>query len=205
MPTKLILIRHGQTHWNLKRRYCGFNDIDLNDKGKKQAKKLRQRLAGEKIHKVYSSDRKRTVQTAKIIFNGLKIEEIPQLREIHFGCFEGLTHNEIIKKYRAIYKNWLKDPFNNVIPDGETLSDFRKRIVTVFRKIISLDRGKTIAVVCHGGSISIFVTHILKTNNFWKYIPHSASVSIIEYRNNKARIKLFDDIKHLVPPSVGYR
>lgn len=197
MATRLILIRHAETDWNLKRRYCGSSDIDLNGTGKRQAQKLRKRLKTERVYRVYSSDRKRAVETAKIVFGSSGIEKIPGLREMHFGCFEGLTHNQILKRYAKVYKKWLNDPFSAVVPDAESLKTFSKRIATAFKKIVSLNRNKTTAVVCHGGSIGVFITCILKTDGFFKYIPHSASVSIIEYKNNKARIKLFDDIKHL--------
>ena len=197
MATKLILIRHGVTGWNLEKRYCGFKDIILSKQGKKQAEKLRQRLNREKIHKIYSSDKKRAIQTAKITFKGMKVERVADLREMHFGCFEGLTHREIIKKHSRIYKKWLDDPFSIAIPKGEKLSAFKKRVVSTFKKIISSNRNKTIAVVCHGGSISIFMTSILKTKDFWKNIPASGSLSIIEYKNGKPKIRIFNDASHL--------
>jgi broad specificity phosphatase PhoE len=197
MPTRLILIRHGSTDWNSEKRYSGFIDIGLNDKGKNEARSLYKRLKQEKIHKVYTSDRKRAIQTAKIIFRKQEIETIPDLREIHFGCFEGLTHKEIIKKHSKIYKKWLNYPFRVAIPGGEDLNDFRKRIINTVKKIISLNPNKTIAAVCHGGPISILITKILKSNNFWRQIPASASLSIIEYENGKAKIRLLNDTAHL--------
>jgi broad specificity phosphatase PhoE len=203
MPTKLILIRHGETTWNFQRRYCGFANVALSDNGKRQAKSLAGRLKTEKIHKIYSSDRKRAIQTAKIIFRDSKIERIPELREIHFGCFEGLTHKQILKKYPGLYKKWLKDPYNTIIPSGEKLADFKKRITRIFKKIISLNPGKTTAVVCHGGSISILITGILKNRNFWKYIPGSASVTVVEYRNGKPSIAVLNDTYHLSPPPAA--
>ncbi len=197
MATKLLLIRHGETDWNLKKRYCGHNDISLNATGKDQARRLRQRLEKEKIHKVYSSDRKRAVETARIVFGALEIETIPQLREIHFGSFEGLTHNQIIKRHRRVYEKWLKDPFNNHIPGGEPLPDFRERIASAFNQIISHNRNKIVAVVCHGGSISILISHILKTNTFWEFMPHSTGLTVIEYANAKPMIRLLNDTSHL--------
>lgn len=197
MATKLILIRHGETDWNLRRRYSGFVDIGLNEKGKIQAKKLYERLKEEDIHRVYASDQKRAIQTAKIVFKGVEIEKIPDLREVHFGVFESLTYKEIMKKHSIVYKKWLKDPFSITIPKGEDLRDFKKRIIKSLKNIISLNKNKTVAVVSHGGAISVFINNILKSKEFWKQIPNSASLSIIEYKNNKARIRLFNDITHL--------
>lgn len=197
MATRLFLIRHGQTNWNLKKRYCGFLDIDINKMGKMQARRLQKRLQAEKIHKVYSSDRKRAINTAKIAFKGAEIERVPGLREMHFGVLEGLTYRQIMKRHPEVYKKWLSDPFGITIPKGEPLSDFRKRIVRAIKKIISLNPNKTVAVVCHGGAISIFLTHLFKSKDFWNQIPHSASLSIVEFRQGKARVKLLDDTSHL--------
>ncbi|MEK6714533.1 MAG: histidine phosphatase family protein [Candidatus Omnitrophota bacterium] len=198
MSTKLILIRHGETVWNAKKRYCGTNDIGLSKKGKIQAEKLRHRLKDEIVHRVYTSDRKRAVQTAKIIFNGSKvIEKIPDLREIHFGRFEGLTHKQILRKYAAVYKKWLSDPYKNHAPKGEKLIDFRKRVISEFKAITRKNSGRSTAIVCHGGVISVFITHILGKKDFWKHIPHSASITIIEYKNRKLKIALFNDTNHL--------
>ena len=149
------------------------------------------------MHRVYSSDRKRALETAEIIFKGTIIERVPDLREIHFGIFEGKNHKEILKKEPRIYKKWLKRPFNVAIPGGESFVDFRKRIITAFKKIVLHNKGKTIAVVCHGGAISVILNNILKSDDFWKAMPGSASLSIIEYKNTKAEIAVFNDISHL--------
>jgi broad specificity phosphatase PhoE len=198
MATKLILIRHGETAWNAQRRYCGFKDVRLSAKGKLQAELLSKRLKAKNIDKVYTSDRKRALETAKVIFRGYRIKKIPDLGEMHFGCFEGLTYTEIMRKYPQVYARWLKEPYGSRIPGGEDLAGFRKRVTFAFKKIISLNADKTIAVVCHGGTIGIFLSYILKTKDFWKRVPHAASLSILECKNSKIKIRLFNDISHLV-------
>ncbi|MDP2938851.1 MAG: histidine phosphatase family protein [Candidatus Omnitrophota bacterium] len=197
MSTKLILIRHGETDWNLQGRYCGLQDVELNRKGKRQASLLYKRLKVGRIHKVYSSDRKRAIQTAKIVFKGLDIERLSDLREMHFGIFEGLTYGQITKGYPQIYKKWLDSPLSSNIPQGENFYSFRKRILKVVRKIVSLNYNKTIAIVCHGGTIGILINHILKSRDFWRHIPASSSLSIVEYKNGKPKIRLLNDISHL--------
>lgn len=198
MATKLILIRHGQTDWNLEKRYCGFMDIDLNGQGKAQAFCVHKRLKGVKVDKVYTSDRLRAIHTADIIFEGRRYEKIPDLREIHFGIFEGLTYDAIMEKYSGLYTRWMSDPYSVTIPEGENLDDFKRRVVSAFQKIVSSQEGRTIAVVCHGGVISIFITEILKTRDFWKQIPGSASMSIVEYAGAAPVISLLNDTAHLV-------
>ncbi len=197
MKTKLILIRHGQTYWNAQKRYCGFMDVKLSPKGRRQAEKLHHRLKREKIHHVYASDRKRAIETAQIVFKESQIKKIKGLREMHFGCFEGLTHKQIMKEHAGVYQKWLNDPFNCKIPKGETLDSFKKRVVDALRKIVRDNQGKTAAVVFHGGAISIFITMLLKNKDFWKWIPSSTAMSVIEYEDKKPKVLLLNDDSHI--------
>ena len=119
------------------------------------------------------------------------------MREMHFGILEGLTHDEILKKYPEVYSRWLKNPYSVTIPGGESMPGFKKRIIKALKKIIAGYKDKTVAVVCHGGAISVFITHILKTKDFWRNIPGSASLSIIEYKKKKPKIQLLNDTSHL--------
>jgi broad specificity phosphatase PhoE len=197
MATKLFLIRHGSTDWNLKQRYCGFVDIALNNKGRIQAKRLRRKLNNQTVHKVYCSDRKRAIQTAGIVFKGYDIGKVPALREMHFGIFEGLTYKQIMKKFPHTYKKWISNPFKTIIPSGESPAILRKRVVKAFKEIVLRHPNQTVAVVCHGGTISAFINHILKSKDFWKHIPQSASITILELKNGKFKINIFNDISHL--------
>jgi alpha-ribazole phosphatase len=183
MATKIILIRHGQTSFNSKKIYCSFSDAGLNMLGIKQAEKLRARLTRENIHRVYSSDFKRAFQFAKLVFKGFIIEKSTELREMDFGIFEGLTHNQISKRYPKLYRAWLNDPFNTVIPNGDRLYDFSNRIRLFLKKIIAANKNKTIAFVTHGGPIKVIMSDILKTKNIWKVNAKPGSVNIIEYKN----------------------
>jgi len=198
MAVKLILIRHGQTDCNLEKRYSGFMDIELNDTGKFQVELLSSRIKLEPIDRVYCSDRKRAVQSAEIIFKNRDKQILPDLREINFGVFEGLTYKEIIERYPEVSRKWFEDPFNNNIPEGEALYDFEKRVLISFERIIKDNKGNTVAVVSHGGTISILINAILKQNDFWKQIPGSASMSTVEYNGDAARIRVFNDTSHLV-------
>lgn len=197
MATTLILIRHGSTGWNRQKRYCGFKDVGLSALGKMQSRRVRKKIGLNPIKQVYTSDRKRAIQTARIIFSDKPITRIKGLKEINFGIFEGLTHKQIIKKYPLIYSRWLKDPFCNCIPKGESLKNFQKRVVAAFKKIIALNPHETSAVVCHGGVISVYVNHIRKQKKFWETIPKAASLSIIKKHKRSVRVKQFNDTSHL--------
>ncbi|MDP2831566.1 MAG: histidine phosphatase family protein [Candidatus Omnitrophota bacterium] len=188
MTTQLILIRHGITAWNKQGRYCGYKDVGLSRQGKAQVTKLRAGIKNINIDRIYCSDRKRALQTRAILFGRSYFIKLKGLREINFGVFEGLKHDEIVEKYPEVYKKWLKDPFKIRIPEAESMQAFKKRVLRVMKKITHLNRGKTIAVVCHGGVIGIFVSSILKSRNFWRHVPSASSVTVVEYKNNKFKV-----------------
>ncbi len=197
MGTKIILIRHGQTDGNAKKQYCGLLDMELNAQGCLQVEKLARRLEKEAIHRIYASDRKRALESARIIFKGCRINKIAELREINFGIFEGKSHQEIRESNADIYDKWLTDPYNTVVPGSESLMDFQGRVTRALGRIVLANANKTTAIVCHGGTISVILSRINDSRTFWELIPGSASLNIIEYVNNKAEIVLFNDTTHL--------
>ena len=172
MPTRLVLIRHGMTDWNRQKRYCGYKDAGLNSLGRRQAGKLRKKLKNTRFDVIYTSDRKRAIQTAMIIFGSARIIKIKDLREMDFGALEGLTHSEAMKKWPVIYKKWLDNPLKNFIPGAERLGFFQKRVKGAIKKIVRFNRGKAIAIVCHGGTIRMLSG----------YIPAAATITIMEYQ-----------------------
>jgi broad specificity phosphatase PhoE len=197
MTTRLLLIRHGITAWNKQRRYCGRLDVGLSREGRQQAAKLRRQLQGVSFDKVYCSTKKRALQTCRIIFDTAKFTKVAGLREINFGVLEGLRHGEIMQKYGRLYENWIEDPYKNLIPKAEPIQAFKKRIRRALKKIACRNHGKTVAVVCHGGVIGIFVSSVLKSKDFWRYVPKATSVTAVEYEKGRPRIKKFNDIAHL--------
>ena len=184
MTTKLILIRHGITAWNKQGRYCGYKDVGLSNQGKLEVVKLRKSLNKISFDRIYCSDRKRALQTKAILFGKIDFVRIKGLREINFGVLEGLKHDEIMEKYPEVYKKWLEDPYKGRIPRAEPMQVFKKRVGAAIKKIVLSNCGKTIAVVCHGGVIAIFVSSILKSKDFWSYVPSPASITIVEYKSN---------------------
>ncbi len=195
--TRLVLIRHGITEWNKQGRYCGHKDIGLSSEGRAQAARLARKLKAVKFDKIYCSDRKRAFQTSRIIFKGADLITVKELREINFGVLEGLRHKEIMEEYGDIYEKWLKDPYKNNIPKAEPMSVFRKRIKTAIANIIRSNSNKTIAIVCHGGAIGVFVNSILKMSDFWSCVPSAASITMVECSAGKQRLGKFNDSTHL--------
>jgi alpha-ribazole phosphatase len=199
MSTKLILIRHGETEWSYQKRYCGFTDIDLNEKGRWQARKLYKRLGREKIHKIYSSDMKRTVQFAMIVFKDMPPEELLHLREMNFGIFEGFTYGDIMEKYPQVYGKWLENPLRIIIPQGESLHSLARRVRKAVSRILSQNSNSTVAVFTHAGPIRVIVCDVLKLDlrEIRQIEQDLASISIIEYVKGSGKIHLLNDISYL--------
>ncbi|MBW2004816.1 MAG: alpha-ribazole phosphatase [Deltaproteobacteria bacterium] len=199
MSTKVILIRHGETDWSYQKRYCGFTDIGLNEKGRQQARRLHKRLTKEKVHKIYSSNMKRTVQFAKIVFKDVSIKEMVYLREMNFGIFEGLTYQDIMEKYPRIYRNWLENPLDIIIPRGESLRTLARRVRKALKRILSQNSDKKVAVFTHGGPIRVILCDILKLDlkGIWKIEQELASISIIEFVEGRGKVYLLNDISYL--------
>jgi broad specificity phosphatase PhoE len=180
MPSRLILIRHGRTRWNAEGRYMGSTDIDLDPEGIAQAHMLRKRFAAESVDRVYSSDRARAMNFARIIFPGMAIEAAPMLREMDFGVIEGMTHDEIAAKYPEAYSRWLSDIDGSTMPRAEPMPDFRKRVIGAVNGIIARCNDLTAALVTHGGPISVVMSKAAQRGDFWSLIPGHASVSVLE-------------------------
>ena len=150
--TTLILIRHGETNWNIEGRYTGQSDIPLNTLGFQQAESLATKLRADKIDAIYSSDLQRASETARILRtdNDIPLYLDARLREIHQGEWEGLYFNEIYVWYRQAWEQRKNTSLEVVSPGGETVGEVRQRVLEVVREIIDQHSGETIAIVSHG-------------------------------------------------------
>ncbi len=128
--TRILLVRHGRTEDAAARRYSGRRDVPLDEYGREQARILAGRLAGEAIDLALTSDLARAVLTAGIILGGRPVSAVPdpRLREIDFGLWEGLTHEEILARDGEAYRRWLDDPMAP-IPSGECLPSMVERVL----------------------------------------------------------------------------
>jgi probable phosphoglycerate mutase len=151
--TTILLVRHGETDWNLERRVQGHSDRALNETGRAQARKLADALAEEPIDAVFSSDLLRAHETARIVAErrGLEVTAIPDLRERHFGTWEGLTDDEIFERFPgAKTGTW---------GDAETREEMAGRVLESLRRIAEAHPGGRVLVVSHGGPLRAVLTH----------------------------------------------
>ncbi|KAF0134971.1 MAG: hypothetical protein FD145_352 [Candidatus Saganbacteria bacterium] len=183
---RLILVRHGETDNNMK--YNGITDVSLSHNGRLQAELIKKRLENEPIAKIYTSDLSRAVETAKTINlpHGVDLEIEPDLREINFGLWEGLTFSEINIRYNEQFKKWMEKTTDFRFPEGETLGEVRKRAAKVLTRIKK--EQKDIIMVGHGGPIRIILCEVLNLDlsNFWKISIDQGSINVVKLEKGGA-------------------
>jgi len=198
---RLLLVRHGETEYNSTYRIMGASDIDLSEKGFLQAEKLGERLAGEKIDAVYSSDLCRAVSTTQAAVNSrnLKINVSSALREMNYGMAEGMTYDELKKAYPGIAEYVRNFNTNLKFPGGESFLEFVSRSTGFMDAISEYKEDQTVLIVTHGGVIKVLVCHLLGIDQVhWQQIRiDNASLSIISTYENRVILSLLNDTSHL--------
>jgi 2,3-bisphosphoglycerate-dependent phosphoglycerate mutase len=200
--TQLIIVRHGQTQWNLKLIRQGHLDSPLTEMGLAQAKALGERLARETFTALYSSDLGRAVQTAQMIAEatGHKLVTDARLRERHLGIFQGLNGDELREKYPEEYRLHRTMGPSYVIPGGESVQQQVARNVDYLTEIAAKHLGETIVVVTHGGVLSGFFRHALsiplEAPRRFEFM--NASLNVFAYEEGNWMLRTWGDVSHLV-------
>lgn len=159
---RLLVVRHGQTEWNIAGRIQGSTDIDLDETGKAQAAEAAPELAAYEPARIISSDLRRAVETARPVadLTGTEIELDKRLRERAYGPWEGLTQHEIAEHFPEDHRRWrAQEPLQH--PEIETWAELHRRTAEAVRDIVESDVEGTAIVVCHGGSARQIVGGIL--------------------------------------------
>lgn len=201
--TRLFLIRHGQTIWNHISRYQGHSDIELSDTGRKQAELLAQRLSKVKVTAIYASDLKRAYETAEILAipHRIQVKTRPDLREINFGVWEGLTFQEIQEKYSDLADRWYQHPAILRIPQGETFEEVKERSYREILKLVEAHDNETIIVVAHGGTIRCIICNLLgiDLNHAFRIRQDNCALNIIDFYDGSVVLTLLNDVNHICP------
>lgn len=152
-PTRLVVIRHGETAWNVEQRIQGQLDIGLNERGRWQAAQLAAALADEGLAAVYSSDLQRAAATAAAVAGaaGVAVVHDTGLRERGFGVFEGATFREVERRWPDDARRWRGREPGFAPGGGEPLAAFYERSVATASRLAARHAGEAIALVAHGG------------------------------------------------------
>ena len=202
MKTRLIFVRHAEAEGNLNRVFHGWTDSGITEKGHIQAKKAAQRLLDFNIDILYSSSMKRTVQTAQYIadIKNLPIIKTDKLKEINGGDWEGKRWDELPGLWPQQYDSWENRPHELIMPNGETMREFQKRLIDEVMYIIDNNKGKDVCIVTHGTAIRslmcCFFHYGLEEMVNIKWYDNT-SISIVEYEDGKFNVVLEGDASHL--------
>ena len=199
--TKIILVRHGETKWNLLGRYQGQTDIALSDKGLQQAQMLAERFSFPEISAAYSSDLQRAYKTASCVANrfSLPVTEKAGLREMNFGDWEGLTYTQIEEKWPKQGANFFVNPEKITIPAGESFSELQQRGLTAIEEIVDTHPGETVLIAAHGAIIRTILAEALHMplQYIWSLRQDNTAVNIIRYDEQLRSVELLNSTAHL--------
>jgi len=167
MNVKLILLRHGQSLYNLENRFTGCRDVELTETGCHEAEGAAMQLQTENIDIAFTSELKRAQHTLQIILDAYNLHNIPviknaALNERRYGELEGLNKAETAVKYGAEQVHAWRRSYDIAPPGGESLKDTYNRVVPYFKKEIlpQLIDGKNVLIVAHGNSLRSLIMYI---------------------------------------------
>jgi alpha-ribazole phosphatase len=199
---RLILIRHGETEWNATLRYQGHSDIPLNERGREQARITGGRLARYEATALYTSDILRAVETATLIGESVKLppQTLPDLREIDVGQWEGLTPEELYRRYPDHMREFERDPARTVRLGGESYAQLQARALNALNAIHAAHRSdETVLAVSHGGTIRALLCHVIGLDliYFGRMWIDNGSLTELRYGSHGWRLIRLNDAAHL--------
>lgn len=166
---KLIIVRHGQSQWNLENRFTGWVDIDLSPKGVEEAHNAGKKLVDYKFDVAFTSALKRAQNTLAIILEeigqtGIPVEKDKALNERMYGDLQGLNKDETRKQYGDEQVKIWRRSFDIAPPAGESLKDTADRVLPYWNEKIvpELKSGKNVLISAHGNSLRALIMHLEK-------------------------------------------
>lgn len=202
---EIYFVRHGQTIWNVEKRFQGLSDSPLTELGITQAKLLGEKLKDIKFDKFYSTSLKRAYDTANYIKGNRKqkVEIFDDFVEISMGDMEGIKQEDFKKLYPEQVKNFFFNQleYNPSSFGGESFLEVRERVIRGLNKFIELNKNyERVLVVSHGATLKTLLHYIsgkdISTLSD-EVIPKNTSYTIVKYENGKFEIIDFSNTSHL--------
>jgi len=197
---RVLFIRPGETDWNRDGRWQGWVAVPLNEHGRLQAKRLARFTRNLGLDALYSSDLKRTRETAEIIAESLPFDAIfdERLRERHIGEWQGLTLREIKDWYPQNYAELRADPLGYKIASGESRQDAIDRALKLFDEIQQKDEYKTVGILSHTTVIRGLLSALVPdTDPFQEEFANISVTTIAKGDDGVWRVVEYNDISHL--------
>jgi probable phosphoglycerate mutase len=201
VTTKVTMIRHGETEWNVAMRLQGNQNSELTPRGLLQVQLVANVLSKRTFDLLISSDQGRAIITAMAInkYHNLEMILSENLRERNFGIMEGLTREEIGEKYPLVYEGYMKRISEYQVPEGESLIQFYTRVSIELKNIVSLYEGSRILIITHGGVLDctmrmVFGYSLDVSRNFSIF---NAALNTFSVTNSKWKLEEWGNIDHL--------
>lgn len=203
---KIYFVRHGETIWNTKKIFQGIKNSPLTELGKEQTKKLKEHLKDVKFTHFYSSPLGRALETINILTEdrkNVKIEIIPDFREINMGQMEGVPKDDFESAFPVEFYNLWNNgkDYDPAKFEGETLQSVYKRAENGLKFLTENHKDDDVLlVVSHGVTLEAIFANIKgeTVDTFAeRNVPENTSVTIVEYKNSSYKIVLFSDTTHL--------
>ena len=209
ITTELIVVRHGETVWNEKGLIQGDIDTELSPLGIRQAEAIAERLAGEKITAIYSSDLKRAYKTAEYLAakTGHKIITDSRLRERCLGIFQSLTMDEVEQKYPDEFNLYKTAGPDYIVPEGESRRQQFERAIECIQEIVERHTGGRIFVVAHGGVLNGLFRYVLDIpiSVPTRFKLFNAAINIFSIENGTWLLGTWGDVGHLKDIGVSVK
>ena len=192
--TRLYLIRHGETP---RQGFCnGHLDVALTSAGVSEIEAVAARLTGESITALYTSDLGRARHSAEILGRLLHLTPSvsPPLREKSFGEWEGLSQDELLRRFPDEWSDWLANPADAKPTGGESVREMASRVLPVVAQIIKSHLGERVAIVAHGGVNRVILCHALGLDlRYMERIEQRhAALNIIEFLEEEVVVQLLN-------------
>lgn len=200
---RIILVRHGETTWNIEGRYQGQEDTPLSQRGLQQGQLLAEALKNIPVDLCISSPLQRSYQTCKFCadLHQLPVATDMRLTEINHGLWEGVLAADIAKQYPAEFALWHTQPHLVQMPGigGETLEDVRRRVREAFDEYTQKYDGKTMLVAAHDAVNKAIICDLLGLGmeHFWQIKQDNTCINVLEYNNGTWRLVLLNSVNHM--------
>ena len=199
--TKVILIRHGETEWNLSGRWQGHADSPLSPRGVSQAVALGERMSTDSLDHFYTSDLERAQHTSRLVGepSGWVAKPMESLRERDLGVLEGLTTDEMLQKHPSEYQSFRNDGPDYQVPGGESFRQFCDRCSHALEEVAARHPGERIGLVTHGGFLGALFRYVLKIplDAERNYVLLNCSINRLEKTDKGWNLVSWGDIAHL--------
>lgn len=174
----IYLVRHGLTKWNVEQRYLGRTDVSLLENNKKELIDLKDRLKAIQFDNVYCSDLTRCKETLAHLNPHGQAQFDDRLREMDFGDWEGKTYDQL--KDNTAYSYWLDNWLSLAPPNGESGTEFCKRIDSFMTELQKVTKSNKILIVSHGGVIRYILSKLVPERTFWEWnIKHGNAIRML--------------------------